>query len=299
MKNLFTIIFILSTIFSCKKTKNENCTLNSAKDQLFIQSVKAKINNNELNTAINNLENIISKDSTKSAYHNILGSVLFRQYKNLELPDTSLQQEIIKCFTKANILCPNDKYNLENLIESFYTFYRYEKSLAIAENYIKRYPANSLIYSRMADCYRELDNHNKSLQFATKGIEIDSTFALCYFLKAEAYNELDSFQQAIHFYEQALILEPNYYQYLYGLGRLYHNQKMKEKALDYYLKAYQFNSKDKTIAIAIGNIYSDFFQTEMACKYYQSAISNSCGICTPREVKNWRRYLRIIKEYCK
>lgn len=127
-------------------------------------------------------------------------------------------------------------------------------------------------YSRIANCYSELNNLDLALENINKAIEIDTTYATYYLSRADIYSDLGQKNEALLDYAKGIELNPDSYLGYYQRAWFEQYNGMNENAISDLTTAIEYAPNFAHLYMTRGSVFRRMGDTQMANADYRKVI---------------------------
>ena len=231
--------------------------------QSKINSIIELYSNGEIEEAINNAENLITKYPNESLLFNISG-VCYKAIGQL--------MNAVKSFEKAITIKPNFTDAHYNLGLVFQELSMPDAAIKCYEKALEIQPGYAIVHNNLGIILKELGEINDSIKSYKKAINFQPNFTEAHNNLGNAFKENGQLDEAIKSYEHAISLEPDFSDAYNNIGIVLFELDKPSDAIRFYEKALEIEPNYTEVHNNLGNAFKEIGKLNQAVKSYESAI---------------------------
>lgn len=174
----------------------------------------------------------------------------------------------LKDFESKNQVSEKDK----NEIINFYSLGKLDKAQNKAEQLLKKFPKDPVLYNLIGAVLSEKNNLNEAIVNYKKSIEMKSDYAPAYNSLGVSLQQLEQFDEALVHYKQAIKILPNFAEAHNNLGALYRELNKFDEAILHCKKALEIKPNFSEAHNNLGLIFESADNLNDAISHYQEII---------------------------
>ena len=243
---------------------NSQLKLNPSDTKLLYQRAQIFLNAGDYNSAINDIEAVIQKDSSQANYYLTAADAYFFVGK------TSKTKYYLE---RCSVLFPDSTEGLMKLAELYLYVKQHNKSIEIINRVLKINKFFAKAYFMKGMNFKEMGDTAKAISSFQTCVEQDQEYYNAYIqlglIFAAQKNPL-----AIQFYNNALNLQPKSEEAHYNMGMFFLETGQYNKAIEKFTSLVQINPSNREAIFNLGFIHFEYLKVyEQAIKYFDQAVN--------------------------
>lgn len=159
------------------------------------------------------------------------------------------------------------------VIITLYNNGQIQEALYSAENLIKDYPKEPILFNINGVCYKAIGRLDAAVKNFERALNIKPDYIEVCFNLGVTQRELGQLNAAVKSYEKALNLKPDYTEAHFNLGNAFKELGQLEDAVKSYEKALSLKPDHANAHNNLGNAFSDLGHLNDAVKSYKKAVA--------------------------